>query len=303
MNGATNIGIPPTGYRLPVTTRLGPVHLQVSDLVRSLEWYERVLGLRVAERRNGTATLTDQAGTATLTDQAGATTLVKLRERAGARPARRRLGLYHFAILLPERAALGAFLRHLRTQGEAVAASDHLVSEALYLDDPDGLGIEVYADRPRATWQASNREIVMATGPLDESGLARAALNTAWNGVPTGTTIGHVHLHVGDLAQAASFYAEGLGFDRVAWNYPGALFLSAGGYHHHLGVNVWAGNAEPANDDEARLLDWSLVLPTLDDVRATAASLEAAGYAAQEVGGGVVTADPWGTNLRILADG
>lgn len=292
MNSPTDIGIPPAGYRLPATTMPGRVRLQVTDIERSLDWYERVLGLHVAERGDDAARLTDQSGL---------TTLVELRWRPGTAPARRRLGLYHFALLLPERVALGAFLRHLHGRREAVAAADHFVSEALYLNDPDGLGIEVYADRPRATWQASNREVSMGTGPLDQHDLARAASNTAWNGMPTGTSMGHVHLHVGDIARAASFYADALGFDRVVWSYPGALFLSAGGYHHHLGLNVWAGDAEPAHDDEARLLDWSLLLPTHDDVRAASASLEAAGYAATEANGAVVTADPWGTNLRILA--
>lgn len=296
-NPTTTIGIPPAAYRLPAAARPGPVHLQVTDLDRSVDWYTRILGLRVAEQRDGTAILTDQAAT---------TTLVELSERPGASPARRRLGLYHFALLLPERGALGAFLRHLYVHGERVAMSDHLVSEALYLYDPDSLGIEVYADRPRATWQVSGREIAMDTRPLDQHDLARAAVNTAWNGVPAGTTMGHVHLRVGDLERADAFYHQALGLDRVVWSYPGALFLSAGGYHHHLGLNIWAPDAEPAYDDEARLLDWSLLLPSLDDVRAVAASLRGAGFAVTEEGGVAVTVDPWATNLRVLtssADG
>ncbi len=292
MTISTEIGIPPTGYRLPATSRPGRVRLQVTDLERSLEWYQRVLGLHVAERRDDEATLTDQSGT---------NTLVELHERRGATPTRRRLGLYHYALLLPDRAALGAFLGHLHAQGEAVGASDHFVSEALYLNDPDGLGIEVYADRPRAEWQTSEREIVMGSTALDERDLARAAQNTRWNGMPAGTTMGHVHLHVGDLDRAASFYVDALGFDRVVWSYPGALFVSASGYHHHLGFNTWAGNAEPAHADEPRLLDWSLVLPTQEDVRAATASLEGAGYATKGADGGTTVADPWGTALRIVA--
>jgi len=291
-NRPADVGIRPTGYRLPAATRLGPVHLQVTDLDRSLAWYTRVLGMRVASRRDGTATLADLAGT----------TLARLSERPGAGPARRRLGLYHFALLLPDRPALGAFLRHLYVQGQRFASSDHLVSEAIYLNDPDGLGIEVYADRPRATWDLRDREIAMDTQPLDQHDLARAASTTAWNGLPAGSIVGHVHLHVGDLAAADTFYHRVLGFDRVVWSFPGALFLSAGGYHHHLGLNTWAGDAEPAHDDEARLLDWSLMLPGQDEVHAAAESLRDAGITIAEEVGVATTRDPWGIALRILAD-
>jgi len=291
MTTATSTGTPPTSHRLPAATQPGHIHLQVTDLERSLDWYTRTLGLRVAERRDGTATLTDQAGTATL---------AQLSERPGASTAQRRLGLYHFALLLPDRADLGAFLRHLYVQGERVGTADHLVSEALYLNDPDGLGIEVYADRPRATWQVTDGEIAMDTRPLDQHGLARAALDTAWNGMPAGTTMGHVHLHVADLERAAAFYHQALGLDRVVWSYPGALFLSAGGYRRHLGLNTWAGNTEPAHDNEARLLEWSLVLPTQDDVKTAATSLRDAGFTVTEDGDAALATDPWGTTLRLV---
>ncbi len=290
MTTTTHIGIPPTANRLPASAKPGRVHLQVTDLERSLDWYTRVLGLRATEHRDGTATLTDQAA---------ATTLVQLRERPGANPAQRRLGLYHFALLLPDRSDLGAFLRHLYVQGERVASADHLVSEALYLNDPDGLGIEVYADRPRVTWRVSDGEIVMDTRPLDQRDLARAAVNTTWYGMPADTSMGHVHLHVGDLERADAFYHTALGFDRIVWSYPGALFLSAGGYHHHLGLNIWAGDAESAHDDEARLIDWSLVLPTEEDVHAATTSLRDAGFTVTEDGEAALTTDPWGTTVRI----
>ncbi len=291
-NRPADVGIRPPGYRLPAATRLGPVHLQVTDLDRSLAWYTHVLGMRVTSRRDGTATLADLSGT----------TIARLSERPGAGPARRRLGLYHFAVLLPDRPALGAFLRHLYVQGQRFAASDHLVSEAIYLNDPDGLGIEVYADRPRASWNLRDRQIAMDTLPLDQHDLARAASTTAWHGLPAGSSVGHVHLHIGDLAVADAFYHRALGLDRVVWSYPGALFLSAGGYHHHLGLNTWAGDAEPAHDDEARLLDWSLVLPGQDDVHAVAESLKDAGFTIAEDVGVATTRDPWGIALRILAD-
>jgi catechol 2,3-dioxygenase len=230
---------------------------------------------------------------------------VELVERPGAAPvpARGRLGLYHFAILLPDRAALGRFVAHLAEIGERAGASDHLVSEALYLNDPDGLGIEVYADRPRAEWRHdAARQLMMDTRPLDLDSLVRAAGGERWTGMPAGTTIGHVHLHVGDLDRASAFYHHGLGLDAVVWSYPGALFLSAGGYHHHLGLNTWAGPAaKPAGEGDARLLEWEVVVPASEDAEAAARSLREAGNDVEREDGGWVAADPWGTALRIAA--
>jgi catechol 2,3-dioxygenase len=178
--------------------------------------------------------------------------------------------------------------------------SDHHVSEAIYLTDPDGLGIEVYADRPRTVWSREGRQIAMTTRPLDVPALLQAAGDTPWSGAPQGTTVGHVHLHVGDLDRAAAFYHEALGLDQMMWTYPGALFLSAGGYHHHLGLNTWAGDAPPAGDGDARLLEWTLVVPETDDVEAAAQSLQAADFSMQKDGTSCLVADPWGTYLRLV---
>ena len=293
---AAEYGIAPPAYRLPEATRLGRVSLQVSDLARSLDYYQRVLGLREVERGEGRALLGAQGDDAPL---------VELSERRGARPVSRRghLGLYHFALLLPDRAALARFVAHLAKIGEPAGASDHLVSEALYLRDPDGLGIEVYADRPRSEWRTQGRELVMATEPLNLGGLARAAGDEEWNGAPAGTVLGHVHLHVGDVERASGFYHEGLGLDRVVWSYPGALFLSAGGYHHHLGLNTWAGpHAKPPASDEAKLLDWDLIVPTPADVDAAARSLESSGSVVRREGAAARAADPWGTEVVVIAD-
>jgi len=289
MEPITDVGIAPRGYRLPAELRLGRVRLQVADLARSLEYYERVLGFRVLRRSGADAVLAAHGDD---------TPLVELHEKPGVAPVPRRgrLGLYHFAILLPDRAALGRFVAHLAEVGERAGASDHFVSEALYLQDPDGLGIEVYADRPRSAWRVEGGQIAMATEPLDLADLVRAAGGERWAGMPAGTTVGHVHLHVGDLDEAAAFYHQGLGLDQVVWSYPGALFLSAGGYHHHLGLNTWAAGAAPATDDDARLLEWEILVPTPDDALA---SLSRAGYAAED---GVVR-DPWGTALRIRTQG
>ena len=287
-------GIAPPGFRLPDETRLGPVRLQVADLARSLAYYEHVLGLRVLDRRDGTVTL-GGAGEAA--------PVVELHEHPGVRPVPRRgrLGLYHFAILLPDRAALGRFLRHLGAIGERAGMSDHLVSEASYLTDPDGLGIEVYADRPRQAWQQDGRQLAMTTEPLDVEDLLRAAGREPWSGMPAGTTLGHVHLFVDSLDRAAAFYHRGLGLDKTVWSYPGALFMSAGGYHHHLGTNTWAAGAEPAGADDARLLEWEVVVPSAADAASALASLAAAGAAVERAASGGVARDPWGTAVRVRA--
>lgn len=286
-------GEAPGGFRLPAATSVGAVTLRIADLERSLEFYRTTLGLAELGREGAVAVL-----------GAGARPLVELRERRGARPAgRSRLGLFHFAILLPDRPSLGRFVQHLADAGVEAGAGDHLVSEAFYLADPDGLGIEVYADRPRESWRRTGRELLMATDPVDVAAVVAAGRGAAWTGMPEGTTIGHVHLHVGDLVLASSFYSAALGFDRVVWSYPGALFLSAGGYHHHLGINVWAGpGARARAADEAQLLEWTLELPDAESVRSAAASLASAGFAAEIAPDGTArTRDPWGTPLALVA--
>jgi len=294
-------GVAPQGHRLAADTRLGPVRLQVASVARSLPYYRDVLGLRVLKAVDGETLLAPQGSDAPL---------VTLRESPGALPARARgqLGLYHFALLLPDRAALGRFIAHLAERGEVAGASDHQVSEALYLRDPDGLGIEVYADRPRAEWAvrqtAQGREIAMATEPLDLDALVRAASGERWSGMPARTVMGHVHLHAGDLERARTFYHQALGLDAVVWTYPGALFLSAGGYHHHLGLNTWAGpGAVPPRPESARLLEWTIVLPSAADVGAAARAMEGAGYEVHTAADGWRADDPWGTTLHVTSTG
>lgn len=287
-------GEPPRGDRLPDATRLGTVTLQIADLERSLAFYQDTLGFRIVEQ---------SAGHAALTAHEDDRILIELIERAGARSAvrGRRLGLYHYAILLPDRAALGRFARHLSLSDIPVAGSDHRVSEAFYLHDPDGLGIEVYADRPRGAWRRIGRELMIATDPMDMRGVLSAALDQRWTGMPSGTVIGHVHLHVGDLSQAAAFFSDALGFDRMTWRYPGALFLGAGGYHHHLGTNVWAGpGATPAAADDAHLLEWTIEVPDARALAAVAHRLSTSGHAVRTYGNSeIAVRDPWGTAVRL----
>ena len=287
-------GVRPPGHRLPDATTIGRVRLQVADLARSTEYYERVIGIRTVERT---------ASRATLAAHGDDTPILELNERAGAKPLPRRgrLGLFHFAILVPDRATLGRFVSHLSNIGTRAGASDHFVSEALYLYDPDGLGIEVYADRPRAEWRVRNGEIEMTTVALDLGALVRAADGAPWTGMPAGTRIGHVHLSVSDIPTAQAFYHEAVGFDRMVWSYPGALFMSVGGYHHHLGTNTWAAESPVATDEDARLLEWELLLPSADDVDAAEASLVSAGHPVARDGNGAVVRDPWGTRVRFRA--
>jgi catechol 2,3-dioxygenase len=287
-------GIVPPGYRLPSATRLGRVRLQVADLDRSIAYYETVLGLRVVERDGDVAALAAHGDDSVI---------VELHAKPGVRPVSRRgnIGLYHFAILLPDRAALGRFVQHLADLGVRAGMSDHLVSEAVYLQDPDGLGIEVYADRPRSTWRTEDKQLAMASNPLDVQSLVAAAAGEQWGGAPSGTALGHVHLYVRDIDEAARFYHEGLGFDKVVWSYPGALFMSAGGYHHHLGTNTWAAGAPLSTDDDARLLEWEIVVPDTESAAGAGHSLESKGFVVERRGTDVVARDPWGTQVRVIA--
>lgn len=290
MSNDVSWGISPPGFQLPDESRVGSVRLLVTDLSRSVSYYQQVLGLQLHERASDTAVLGTRE-----------TALVVLRTEPGVQPARKgAFGLYHFAILLPERAALGRFAAHVSRAGVRVGMADHLVSEALYLTDPDGLGIEVYVDRPTSDWQHRGRELVMTVDPLDVADLIAAGGEYRWDGVPAGTTIGHVHLHVGSLEDAEAFYHAAVGFKKTLWTYPGALFLAAGGYHHHLGTNTWAPGPS-TNDTDARLLAWDLVVPNTETVLDIAGNLRAAGYRADETADGVSATDPWDTGLRVVA--
>ena len=233
---------------LPHDAHIGQVSLTVRDLERSLSFYREVLGfVELGPGRLGPA---------------GGRVLIELHERKDAivKP-RRSAGLFHFAILVPSRAALGRSLRRLaETRWPMSGAADHLVSEALYLNDPDGLGIEIYRDRPRDTWRVANGELAMATDPLDLQAIHdEPGAETAWNGLEAGTIMGHVHLHVPHIDTAEAFYCGRIGFDPIVRRYPGALFVSAGGYHHHLGLNTWAGiGAPPPPENSAGLRSFTI---------------------------------------------
>ena len=259
---------------------MGPVELSVADLERSLDYYRRSIGLRVLREEGVRASL-----------GSGQDELLRLVEEPGARPADGYSGLFHFALLVPERADLGRWLAHAGSEGvQLTGASDHFVSEALYLRDPDHHGIEIYADRPRELWEG--RVERMGTWPLDLADLLDAAgEQNEFDGLPAGTTMGHVHLRVSDVDETVNFYRDLLGFDLMAQLGPQAAFLSAGGYHHHLGGNTWESRgAVQAPEGTARLRSFTIVLP--DGV--------AVDEAAARVGGSD-TQDPSGNRLQLTA--
>lgn len=293
---ADQIGIQPPHHLVPGDVQIGAVNLQISDLDRSLDFYTRVIGFSVHS-------LGEREGQRyAMLSVPGGQVLLELREKPGARSVHHqaRLGLYHFAVLLPTRADLGRFIRHAFALGVRVGQSDHHFSEATYLVDPDGLSIEVYRDRSRDAWNTTeDGEIIGGSDPLNLSALNEAAGDTPWNGLPVGTTLGHMHFYVGDLEQAARFYHKGLGFPKVTWSWPGALFLGAGGYHHHIGLNTWAAGSKPSGKDDARLLSWDLILPDEDAIDATIQSLEQAGFSVTPVVSGVLASDPWGITVRF----
>ena len=273
-------------------TRLGVVTLRVADLHRSIRFYQEVIGLQVTAQDDNTATL-----------GVDGTSLLLLRAVPGAQPApRRATGLFHVAILLPTQADLGRALQRMIAAGIPVGQGDHLVSEALYLSDPDGNGLEVYRDRPRSTWRWQNGRVEMATDPVDLAGLVAAAEREGATSAeaPAGTTIGHVHLKVADLAEAKTFFVDVLGFSVTA-DWPGALFVSAGGYHHHFGLNTWQSRgAGPAPAGTAGLVSYTIVLPDAGELARVAGRLDASDVEYTREDGRLLLRDPW-HNQVVLA--
>jgi catechol 2,3-dioxygenase len=278
-------------------TTVGPVTLTVRDLDGVASFYEGVLGLRALERGDSAATL-----------GVDGEPLVQLVHDPDAPPRPSgTTGLFHLAILVPDRLELARSLRRIADAGWRLAgASDHLVSEALYVGDPEGNGIEIYRDRPRAEWDRDGDEIRMATLPLDMRGLVAelGAGETATDAPPAATRMGHVHLNVADLDESERFYGGLLGFDVTARGYPGALFLSAGGYHHHIGLNIWAGaGAPPPSDGSSGLRAFEVVLPDHAELERATARLEAGGAAVETAGGAASVRDPSRNRLVLTAAG
>lgn len=293
MMAETQKSVPADGSpKLPPQTRIGTIELTVADLDRSVSYYEGVVGLRTQSRADGFAVL-----------GASGEGLLRLIESPGARPAKGCSGLYHFALLVPRRADLARWLAHAqRERIPLVGLSDHFVSEAIYLNDPDEHGIEIYWDRPRELWEGQVAQR-MTTLPLDSQSLLSELgdlRSEPFEGMPEGATVGHVHLRVADVEQAVAFYEGQLGFDLVASYGAQAAFLSAGGYHHHVGVNSWEsagrGHAPPGS---ATLVSASIVLPDLDAREQAGRAAAAAGTDVERVAGGLLVHDASGNPLLL----
>lgn len=274
-------------------TEIGYVHIKVGSLDRSLPFYQDVIGLKLLKRNGNFAELTAD----------GQKPLVILEEipDAAKAPKRGYAGLYHFAILVPGRKELGFALRSLIRGGIEVGQGDHLVSEALYLDDPDGNGIEIYADRPRETWRKdANGHYVMATDPVDWESLLELAGEEPWSGMAAETKIGHVHFHVTDLRAAEAFYCGLLGFEITLRFGPAALFVAAGGYHHHIGLNTWAGSGVPPAPANAAGIRWFTVeLPDNDELERILARLREGNVNAVSREDGWFVTDPSGIGVLL----
>jgi catechol 2,3-dioxygenase len=280
---------------IPPETHIGKVRLRVADIDDLTTFYERVVGLRAVERDGGVVRLGPDGGEP----------LIELVSAPSAPPAPSfSTGLFHLAILVPDRAELARSLQRLAAAGwRLTGASDHLVSEALYLRDPEGNGIEIYRDRPRDQWNRDNGELRMATLPLDLQDILDELGDgeQAANGMAAGTTMGHVHLQVADIPASEGFYNGALGLDVMVRSYPGALFLAAGGYHHHLGLNTWQSQGAPPPPEDALGLDrYELVLPDAGDVDAAAERLGESGDPVR-VDEGVLATDPSGNRVLLRA--
>lgn len=277
---------------LPPTTTIGAVALTVSNLERSLAFYQNHLGLALISRENGQTRL-----------GAGEHTFLLLAEEPGARHPGRTTGLYHFAILTPSRLALAKSLQRLADTKTPVSGfSDHGVSEAIYLSDPDGNGIEIYRDRPVTEWPFENGQLQMVSDPLDVEGILAElqGKDEPWTGLHPDTVLGHMHLHVADIPRAVQFYRDVIGFDVMQYFGNSAGFLSAGGYHHHLGINTWNGVGAPPPPPGSVGLRWyTIVLPGRKEVEQVVDRVHGAGLSVEERAEGVFLRDP-SQNALIL---
>jgi catechol 2,3-dioxygenase len=279
---------------LPATLRLGPVHLTVTDLDRSVGFYEDAIGLQLHRREGPIAVM-----------GAGGEDLLTLVEEPGARPAGRHAGLYHFALLHPSREELARAAQRLAaTRTPISGASDHGISEAIYLPDPDENGIELAADRPRERWGDLKDPTTIGPRPLDLQGLIEtAAGDQPRSQADPDLVVGHVHLHVGDVERALAFYRDVLGFE-VMTHFPSAAFVSAGGYHHHLAFNTWRGEGvPPVPPDAVGLRHWTVLLEDQSEVDAVRERALAAGIDHEQRDGGLLLRDPWDNAVVFEARG
>ncbi|NHM30829.1 VOC family protein [Neobacillus terrae] len=271
---------------------VGQVFLKVEDINRSLSFYNNVIGFKILEQTERKAILSADGNTPLLTIEQPENVIPK---------QKRTTGLYHFAILLPNRTDLGKVLNHFLKLGYPLqGGSDHLVSEALYLADPDGNGIEIYVDRPSSNWNWENGEVLMATNPLDADSLLEEGKGAPWEALPVETMIGHIHLHVAELNKIKEFYCLGLGFNVVSKYGNQALFISTGGYHHHIGLNTWNGTGAPKPAKYSVGLErFSLVFPNNEARTKAVNDLSNLGYMSTSIDGDIIVEDPSGNLIQL----
>lgn len=267
--------------------------LKVEDLKRSLDFYKDIIGFKVLDRKEKEVTLSADGSTPLVT-------LIQPEDVIKKIP--RRSGLYHFALLLPDRLHLGLFLKNINDKNyPIIGGSNHGVSEAIYLQDPDDNGIEVYTDIDSSKWTWKGNQVEMVTEPLDYKGLLEETGDNKWNGISKETIIGHIHLHVDDLDKAREFYIKGLGFDEVMEMGSSALFLSSGGYHHHIGLNTWNGRgAEPLPQNSAGMKYYTIKLPSKDTINDAMDRLRKLGFNVMEEDDHFYAKDPSGNFIRLV---
>jgi catechol 2,3-dioxygenase len=280
------------GYHSKPTTFVGHVKIKVENLERSLQYYQEIIGLTILEQTSNTAKLT--------TD--GRTSILSLEQPEDVIPKQEKTtGLYHFALLLPKRSDLANIVVHLKEKGIRFGSSDHLVSEALYLYDPDGIQIEIYIDRDPSEWTWNGEEVAMTINPLDFEDLLKSTeTGKLWTGMPKDTVLGHIHLHVSELVKTEEFYVEGLGFDVVNRYEEQALFLSTEKYHHHIGVNTWNGvGAQKPDENSVGMESFTLILPNEEAIQETIHNLQKIGVSVIEEDGRRITYDPSKNRIEL----
>ncbi|GAA4056949.1 VOC family protein [Amphibacillus indicireducens] len=280
------------GFHSKPNTHIGQVRLKIEDLNRSLKYYQDVIGFEILDRSETTANLTAD----------GKTSILKLEQPENVQPKQRRTtGMYHFALLLPTKKDLADFVIHLSEKNIQVGAGDHLVSEALYIKDPDGNEIEIYVDRDPKVWDWNGEEVAMTTDPLNfEALITHRVQGEKWQGLPKETIMGHIHLHVAELEKTQEFYVKGLGFDIVNRFGSQALFLSTAKYHHHIGLNTWNGVGAPKPaDNSVGMKSFELIYNDEAAIKATIANLEKIGATVVEEDGRTFTYDPSGIRIEL----
>ncbi|MDM5205846.1 VOC family protein [Cytobacillus kochii] len=270
------------------------IDLKVTNLQTSLRFYQDILGFQVLHQSKHEVSLSAD----------GNQTLVQLHAPEGLQKKElRRTGLYHFAILLPTRNDLAKIIRHfIKVNYPLQGASDHDVSEALYLADPDGNGIEIYADRPKTSWDWRGEEVVMGTNALDVQSIMSEWDGNEWNGMPNETIMGHIHLHVNNIEEAKTFYCEGLGFEVVTHYGNQALFISTGKYHHHIGLNIWNGTMAVApSANSVGMAFYTLVFPK-NKLEQAVERLQAMNIEVERQADSYMVSDPAGNNIKLVVE-